>query len=207
MKKFLVLLTLFAVTTCSFAQVAFGVKGGYKTSLGMDENWDAVQSLGESFNKDVSQGFNVGLMSRFGYRVYAQIEALYSYQSTTYSDGVSAPETLIEHGIEVPVMFGAKLIETRLFNLRLMAGPTFCFNLGEDGQFVGSWSADRRTVAFGLDCGLGVDIWVFAIDFRYKLVQPTYKYHLNDITLNTSPVNAFEVSLGIKFFDHTNRRR
>ena len=150
-------------------------------------------------------------MSRFGYRVYAQIEALYSYQKTAYNalDGgnVIAGDTFEEHSLEVPVMFGAKLVETRNFNLRLMVGPTFCFNLGDTPADFASWDFNKRTVSFGLDCGIGVDIWVFAIDLRYKLLQQSYDYTFNSQALNTSPINAFEVSLGWKFFDTTKGRR
>lgn len=207
MKKFCLTAVLLLSAITAFSQVSLGIKAGYKTSLGLDQNWDAVQSLGESFHKDVSQGFNVGLMSRFGYRVYGQLEVLYSYQNTAYSDGIRNPETIAEHSIEVPVMFGAKLVETRHFNLRLMLGPTFCFNLGDTQLDYASWDVNKRTVSFGLDCGIGMDIWVFAIDFRYKLLQQSYDYSINSVSLNTSPINAFEISLGWKFFDTTKTRR
>ncbi|MBO8446272.1 MAG: outer membrane beta-barrel protein [Bacteroidetes bacterium] len=211
MKKLILAAAFMMVSVAGFAQASLGIKAGYKTSLGLDQNWQSVQGLGESFRKDVSQGFNVGLMSRFGYRVYAQIEALYSYQKTAYNalDGgnVIAGETFEEHSLEVPVMFGAKLVETRNFNLRLMVGPTFCFNLGDTPADFASWDFNKRTVSFGLDCGIGVDIWVFAIDLRYKLLQQSYDYTFNSQALNTSPINAFEVSLGWKFFDTTKGRR
>ena len=56
------------------------------------------------------------------------------------------------------------------------------------------------------DCGIGMDVWVFSIDARYRLVQPGYAYSIDEMKLNTSPINSFEVSLGWKFFDKTKRK-
>ena len=89
-----------------------------------------------------------------------------------------------------------------------MVGPTFNFNLNEEGAIVSETvDAEPRICAVGLDCGIGMDVWVFSIDARYRLVQPSYEYSYENVELNSSPINSFEVSLGWKFFDKTNKKK
>ena len=70
MKKFFVFIMFLSITTVSFAQFTIGIKSGYNTSLGFDMNWNFDSQRG-SISKDLSNGFNIGLMTRFGGRVYA----------------------------------------------------------------------------------------------------------------------------------------
>lgn len=209
MKKLVLAVLMLTIASASaFSQAAFGIKGGYKTSLGLDETWSSINFENANIKKDISRGFNAGLFARFGYRVYGQLEVLYSYQKYDYTsieDNASTTSTFLEHGLEVPVLFGAKLVSTRNFNLRLMVGPTFVFNLTDQSKlpYAEGIQTTKNVVAFGLDCGLGIDVWIFTLDLRYKLVQQSYDYSFESIAINTNPNNAFEVSLGIKFFDYT----
>jgi hypothetical protein len=158
-------------------------------------------------------GFDVGVMLRFGYRFYGQIEANYNFVSSLNSigqmvednwNGVPTQQYLTQQSINIPVMAGVKLFENKNFNLRLMVGPTFNFNIGQNGAIQAEGvDSELKTCSFGLDCGLGVDIWVFALDLRYRLVQPGYAYKVDEMVLNTNPLNSFEISLGWKIFDKT----
>lgn len=212
MKKLFVIASLVFVSVAASAQVAFGIKAGFVTSLGFEEDWSAINMDNLKMRTDQAYGFDAGLMLRLGYRFYGQIEANYHFVSSLNQIGTNIGNTFIggekkkveEHAINVPVMAGVKIVETRNFNLRLMAGPTFNFNIENSGNELPlGVNADKRVCSFGLDCGIGIDVWVFAIDARYRLVQPGYAYKVNDMVLNTSPINSFEVSLGWKFFDTT----
>jgi hypothetical protein len=217
MKK-LVAIVLFSIFALSAsAQVAFGIKAGFVTSLGFEEDWSAINIENLKMKTDQSYGFDVGLMLRAGYRFYAQVEANYHFVSSLASIGQDIdnvwdenyqPQQITQHSIHIPVLAGVKLVETENFNLRLMVGPTFNFNLNEEGAIVSETvDAEPRICAVGLDCGIGMDVWVFSIDARYRLVQPSYEYSYENVELNSSPINSFEVSLGWKFFDKTNKKK
>lgn len=217
MKK-LVAIILFSIFALSAsAQVAFGIKAGFVTSLGFEEDWSAINVENLKMKTDQSYGFDVGLMLRAGYRFYAQIETNYHFVSSLTTigqeidnswNGNYKSQEIEQHSIHIPILAGFKIVETKNFNLRVMVGPTFNFNLNKDGDFiVETVDSDPRICAVGLDCGLGIDVWVFTLDARYRLVQPSYEYKVENMVLNSSPINSFEVSLGWKFFDKTNKKK
>ena len=215
MKKYFVIAAMALVSLSASAQVAFGIKAGFVTSLGFEQNWSAINFDNLKIKTEQAYGFDAGLMLRVGYRFYGQLEANYHFVSSLNSIGQSVEDTwngvpteqqLTEQSINIPVMAGVKLVETKNFNLRLMVGPTFNFNIGKNGAIKASGvDSELKTCSFGLDCGIGMDIWVFSLDARYRLVQPGYAYKVEDMVLNTSPINSFEVSLGWKIFDKTKR--
>ena len=213
MKKYFIIAALALVSLSASAQVAFGIKAGFVSSLGFDESWDYHPEL-LTIKADQAYGFDAGIMLRAGYRFYGQVEINYHFLSSLNQIGSNIndkfygreSQQLTEQSINIPVMAGVKLVETKNFNLRLMVGPTFNFNIGKDGALATKGvDSDLNICSFGLDCGLGIDVWVFSIDARYRLVQPGYTYKINEVALNTSPINSFEVSLGWKIFDYTKR--
>lgn len=213
MKKYFIIAALALVSLSASAQVAFGIKAGFVSSLGFDQNW-TFNAENLKIKTDQAYGFDAGLMLRAGYRFYGQVELNYHFVSSLNEIGQMVEDTfngkksqsITEQSINIPVMAGVKLVDTKNFNLRLMVGPTFNFNIGKDGALsMDGVDSKLNICSFGLDCGIGMDIWVFSLDARYRLVQPGYTYKINEITMNTNPVNSFEVSLGWKIFDYTKR--
>lgn len=213
MKKYFIIATLALVSLSASAQVAFGIKAGFVSSLGFDQNW-TFNAENLKIKTDQAYGFDAGLMLRAGYRFYGQVELNYHFVSSLNEIGQMVEDTfngkksqsITEQSINIPVMAGVKLVDTKNFNLRLMVGPTFNFNIGKDGALsMDGVDSKLNICSFGLDCGIGMDIWVFSLDARYRLVQPGYTYKINEVTMNTNPVNSFEVSLGWKIFDYTKR--
>lgn len=213
MKKYFIIAALALVSLSASAQVAFGIKAGFVSSLGFDQNW-TFNAENLKIKTDQAYGFDAGLMLRAGYRFYGQLELNYHFVSSLNEIGQMVEDTfngkksqtITEQSINIPVMAGVKLVDTKNFNLRLMVGPTFNFNIGKDGALsMDGVDSKLNICSFGLDCGIGMDIWVFSLDARYRLVQPGYTYKINEVTMNTNPVNSFEVSLGWKIFDYTKR--
>lgn len=213
MKKYFIIAALALVSLSASAQVAFGIKAGFVSSLGFDQNW-IFNAENLKIKTDQAYGFDAGLMLRAGYRFYGQVELNYHFVSSLNEIGQMVEDTfnskksqsITEQSINIPVMAGVKLVDTKNFNLRLMVGPTFNFNIGKDGALsMDGVDSKLNICSFGLDCGIGMDIWVFSLDARYRLVQPGYTYKINEITMSTNPVNSFEVSLGWKIFDYTKR--
>ncbi len=205
-RRFFITLTVVLCAATSFAQITLGIKAGYNTSLGFDENW-TYNAQNVSFANDWANGFNVGLMSRFGNRYYGQLEVLYNRNYTSYKLNDVADKKIVLQSIDIPLLFGVKIIDKRLFNWRVMAGPNFSFDVNSRIDLPEqNWlSYTTRKVLIGLDCGTGFDIWHFAIDVRYKLIQNRHAYQYRqgseNVTINKKPMNNFEVSLAWKFLD------
>ena len=71
MKKSILLLSLLFCTLAASAQVAFGIKAGFVSSLGFDESWDYHPEL-LTIKADQAYGFDAGIMLRAGYLFYGQ---------------------------------------------------------------------------------------------------------------------------------------
>lgn len=78
-RKTLILISFLMCGMMANAQYAVGVKGGFNTSLGFNEQWNFGKT---SVVEDATKGFNVGLMLRFGHRLFAEVEALYARENT-----------------------------------------------------------------------------------------------------------------------------
>ena len=217
MKKFISIVTLSLLSVAAVAQYSFGVKAGFNTTLGFNREWK-YDNQSFKINDTETYGFNVGLTARFGYRAFAQIEAVYHFETTLKNIGKALSfqpaEQVQAHWINVPVMFGIRIIQSRNFNWYLLAGPSFNFQLSnkvatykdESGNVL---TAEPKPVTFGLDCGTGFDISIVTIELRYKLMQNSSIYKNGEVRINTNvntnPDHAFEVALAFRFLDKTKR--
>lgn len=202
MKKRATLLLLpLLVAVSASAQFTFGIKGGYNLSLGFDENWN-FNSHTIATTCGTGNGYKLGIMTRAGGRAYMQIEALFAQKYATYIvDGQSA--RLKHQTIDMPILAGFKLIDKYSFKWRIMAGPSFSFNAGSKYNLTTERvDIGLRDYEVGMDIGTGLDIGMVTIDLRYQLIQNSLRFKVGDKKLNKNPVNAFELSLGVKLFDY-----
>jgi hypothetical protein len=112
--------------------------------------------------------------------------------------------------LDVPLLLGYKLVDLKLMNLRVFAGPKLRFNAGSSLDYNvitagGSVTADQlksdiKAAQLGLEAGVGVDVLMFTLDARYNLIGDMYHTKLNDLTIDKIPANTFVISLGWKFF-------
>jgi hypothetical protein len=181
-----------------------GVKGGYSTTL------EQSQSYKEIFNvkNNLSNGFHLGLFMRMGRTWYLQPEALFNYYN--YNSSLNYENSNILQNkkyqintVDVPVLLGVHLANTKMFKMRLMAGPKFSFNVGstlaDSFGDVESLTQTLRETRLGLDCGVGFDIWRITLDVRYNLVQDIYKYQNSEgTTLNNKPLHSLQASIGYR---------
>ncbi|MGM9806078.1 MAG: outer membrane beta-barrel protein [Candidatus Aphodosoma sp.] len=202
---------VFAVSALEAQMFSMGVKVGYNVALergqifksGVDQMFDVKGNL--------QNGFNVGLYSRIGHRLYAQPEVVYKF--FTYKadmqnkSGENVRHTYNVSTVDVPVMVGFCLIDD-FVKLRVMVGPRFSFNAGSTKASM--WNHFNETIRdtrVGLDCGLGLDVWRVNLDIRYVLISDLYKCHdLDGNVLRGNPLNTFELSLGFTLFGRNSKR-
>ena len=205
------------------AQFNFGIKGGYNSSLSLD-NISSVQSGTYNFKTaaaEVANGFHGGVFARVGIKkLYIQPEVLYALQKKTFNlnlSSLSNPSSLAKidnyvtfSTIDVPILVGYKIVDLKLINLRVFAGPKFRLNTGSklsynnltantttlNDELLNSIGAELKNSAVGMEAGAGIDVAMFTLDARLNLINDLYTAKWQSKPdLNSN----FVISLGWKF--------
>ena len=221
MKKFIIAAILLLSVSFTYAQLNFGIKAGYNSSLGMN-NLGSVTNGTYNLNSvksELSNGFQAGVFARMGFgKIYFQPELLYAMGKKDYNMSVKdANNTIIGtfdknvnvSTVDVPLLLGYKLLDLKVVNLRVFAGPKLRFNTGSTLDFnnvtgggfnVNDLQKDIKAAQLGLEAGVGVDVLMFTLDARYQIINDMYQTKLSSVTIDNIPANTFVISLGWKFF-------
>ncbi|MEI6754567.1 MAG: porin family protein [Paludibacter sp.] len=218
---------LLSLSFSSQAQFHLGVMAGYNSSLSLSNIGDVANGTYNSTNvsNELWNDFHAGVFARIplGKMIYLQPEVLYSIQKKNFTLGI--PD-LLSGGksitvdrfanfstVDVPILVGAKLLDLKIVNLRAFAGPMLRFDAGSKLSYENLTSGatidknqllnEVQKANLGFEAGLGVDVLMFALDFRYNLIADMYKNPLSTLTpssLSSIPANTFVISLGWKLF-------
>ncbi len=223
MKRISLLAVLLLSVSIAFAQLNFGIKAGYNSSLGLD-NISSVTTGDYNLNSvkaELSNGFHAGLFARINLKkVYIQPELLYAmgkkdytltYNDLSNSSNLTYDKFVTISTVDVPVLLGYKLLDLKMLNLRVFAGPKLRFNAGSSLEFDnlvnngGSITKDDlvrdiKAAQLGLEAGAGIDFLMFTLDARYNVIADMYQTKLNDLSIDNIPANTFVISLGWKLF-------
>jgi len=140
-----------------------------------------------SFTNEFVPGVDLGLFFRFNIaRFYIQPEISYVIRNNNmYWDW--CPDCFTEkvqtNHIAVPLLVGFRIVDFRLFKLRIFAGPECNFGLMKHVS---------NRFQLGLQAGLGFDFWRFTIDAGYSFLSTT-----NAIIWHN---NILKVGVGFKCF-------
>jgi hypothetical protein len=204
MKKFILLIAIFFFSAgVTFGQFSFGLKVGYNASK-LHTGLDSIKS---SFNS----GFHFGAFFRFGKKVYIQPEAYYTLQGGIFENNVTNTynnwkQKVTVGTLDIPVLVGFKVINLKVINWRIMAGPMASFVVNskiKDVSLVGPIkNSDISKVNWYVQAGTGFDVLFLTLDVRYQIglnqmiksAQGTtgQPYNLNATN------NMWVVSLGFK---------
>ena len=193
MKKLIILTLILLGSLQNYGQFTFGPKIGYNTSK-LSTDFDSIK-------ESVKHNFQIGAFARFGKKLYLQPEFFYATSGGTLKrEGTTLQEEIKLQNICVPVLVGYKLINAKVINLRVLAGPTANFIIGknlEADDLVEDplQDSDLKNTAWGLDLGAGVDVFFLTLDIRYEIgLNNIYN---GDIDASMKS-NLFIVSLGFK---------
>jgi len=205
MKKLIIILLflvpgLFHAETM-FGQLNLGIKVGYNASK-LSTNLDTVKT-------NFKSGFQIGAFVRIGKKLYLQPELYYTTQGGVFTSNTlnNWKQTIKIGSLDVPVLVGYKLIDTKLVNLRILAGPTASFvvnkSIAEGGTSTGPiTNGDLKSVNWSIQAGAGVDIWQLTFDIRYQIGLNQLVKDVTDISNQTwkfdSKNNVWVISLGYK---------
>ena len=218
MKKVIFAAVLLLTVSFVSAQVNFGIKAGFNSSLNLD-NIPSVRS-GEydltNVKSELNNGFHLGAFGRLFFdKVYIQPELLYSMQKKDYeftiqdasSQDIDVEKYVTFSTVDIPLLIGYKLLDLKAANLRVFAGPKFRLNAGSQVSFknltnndpvdVNALKGEFKDSQVGLEAGAGVDILMFSLDARMNLINS-----LHTASWETKPnLNSnFVISLAWKIF-------
>ena len=222
MKKLIIAAVLLLSVSATYAQLNFGIKAGYNSSLTFN-NISSVTNGTYNLNSvqnELWNDFNAGLFARiyFGKTIYLEPELLYNIQKRNYNltfqdvTNNNASVTLNKianiNAVDVPILLGVKLLDLKVVNVRAFAGPDFKFNAGSTLNFqnttgtfdINKLQSDIKAATVGLQIGAGVDVLMFALDVHYNLISNMYDTKLSSTTLTNLPSSTFVISLGWKIF-------
>jgi len=220
MKKLFIAAVLLLSVSFVSAQLNFGIKAGYNSSLGIND-LGSITSGSYNFNSakaELSNGFQAGIFLRMGSKVYIQPELLYTMGKKDYNMSVKDNQNTVigtfnknvkVSTVDVPLLLGYKVLDLKVANLRVFAGPKLRFNSGSTLEFnnvtgggfnVNDLQKDVKAAQLGLEAGFGVDILMLTLDFRYQVINDMYQTKIQDVTIDKIPANTFVISLGWKIF-------
>lgn len=215
-------LFLFFVMIAS-AQFNLGLKAGYNSSLSLNN----LNSLSEgSYNlgnvkAEMWNNFQAGAFARvFIKKFYIQPEVLYSIQKKEFDIknviiGDADPKDVNTYmdisSVQVPVYLGLKLLDLKVANLRVFAGPKFIMNSGSKLEYnnltseevsASDLAQDFKDSQIDLEAGVGVDVLMFALDAKLNVMQDVAGKisSVNDLANVPMPTSTFVISLSWKLF-------
>jgi hypothetical protein len=197
-----ILLPVFFCAENAVAQFHLGVKAGYNASK-LSSDMDTVSS-------NFKSGFQIGAFARLGKKFYLQPEVYYTTQGGVFTSNTRNWTQNIKIGsLDVPVLIGVKLIDARLVNVRILAGPAASFTVNksieQDPDNPGPITPDDlQKVNWSIQAGAGIDVWAFTFDVRYQvglsqLVKSIEDpLHAGEVWQFNSKNNVWVLSLGFK---------
>jgi hypothetical protein len=195
MKKVLIALLIIVTGVSAGAQIPYfsiGPKAG--------ANFSKFTSDQDQIKEEMKSSLHFGAFVRLGNKIYVQPELLFMNRKGEMSSSMFSGSSKSIHlkTLDVPVLLGAKLIDAKAMNIRLMAGPVASFALNKDIT-TENWdetftSDDIKNASWGVQAGAGVDLLMFTFDLRYEFGVSDFSKD-EGFTLKN---NMFVVSLGWK---------
>ena len=227
---------LLIMSSAAFAGDGFGIaigpKVGYQTAKLSYAKADIKADFSDHFTAGLFGCVNIG-------RFYVQPEVLYFKTSNIFDASVTGVEsenmfnlptganlniTLNSANLQVPVLFGFKVIDLGVVSLRAQAGPTANFVLNSQTLYDQTYTLngeshdientttdenfDPKSIAWGVQAGVGVDLLNFiTLDVNYNFGLSKMFQTLDNTTLGNTfdfsnlddtKQNLFMVTLGIK---------
>ncbi|MGG5507304.1 MULTISPECIES: porin family protein [unclassified Myroides] len=183
---FSIILTTFAFN--SYAQSPINV--GIKTGL----NFTDFSSNPKEYSTKNSSGFGVGAMARINLnRSYIQADVMYTEKSVKFESPLGSDKTTMKN-IEIPVVYGYKLLKSPLYNVRVFGGGVYSVvlnNLSKSSVDNAFNEFDKSNIGYRV--GAGVDVLKFTFDVSYD-------GGLSNVSKDfSSKPNTWFIAVGYKF--------
>jgi len=207
MKRITSFLAILFISGTIFGQFDFGPQIGYTASNLVFDRSEIENSL--------KSNLLLGVFFRFGKKVYFQPEVNWLTQGSlikypSLSDPTPVEQKITLNTIQIPLSVGWKFVNFKAVNIRIMGGFTANYIMntvidtknGDPGDYL--TPDDFSNMQWQWQLGLGVDIWMFAIDVKYfgginTIMEKDIQVDKENYSVS-SKSNLFEVTLGWKIF-------
>lgn len=167
--------------TFSQSPIHIGVKAG--------ANFTDISTSLSDYSTKSATGFIGGATVRLDIKkAYLQADLMYAEKNTKFESTSLGGDNTKWKNLEVPLVFGYKLIDLSVFNLRAYAGGVYTKIITDKistDQISGVFD-DFDKNNLGYRVGLGVDVLKFSLDVSYdsgfKNISNNYKTKPNSIT-------------------------
>ncbi|OQX81618.1 MAG: hypothetical protein B6D61_00470 [Bacteroidetes bacterium 4484_249] len=215
MKKIVLITAIVLISSYSFGQLGFGIKGAF--------TMNTLSTDLSDYEKAAKTGFQAGAFVRIGKKLHLQPEAYFAVRSgeltakivgldpNDLQNSVEVKQGMTLSTIDIPILIGYKIFDPPTLNVRLQAGPVISmvvnkkFDLTLDGvdapeEVTNTLEDDFKNANWGLQFGAGVDFLFLTVDVRYELgLSDLYeKSEANPIDFGGIKNNIFFVSVGWK---------
>ena len=205
-KSIFILVFALIISNLIYAQlpVSAGLKLGFNTSKMPTEitNISDIKDQGRN-------GFLFGAFIRINLtKFYIQPEVYYTKKGGNFqysSSGNIFTQQSSFTTVDIPLLVGVKLLDLKVANFRLMAGPVASFitdrNVSIQTNGINITSVPSPTLKFknsiwGFQAGAGIDVLKFSLDVRYEWGIN----NISDFADMTARTKILHVGLGMKLF-------
>lgn len=235
-KTFLLIAALLMMGSAAFAgggfDIAIGPKVGYQTTKLSYDKADIKSGFANHFTAGLFGRVTIGRVYVQPEVLYFKTSNIFDGHVTGVESenlfnlptGANVNLTLNQMNLQVPILLGVNIIDLDLITLRAQVGPTANFVLKSqtlfdktytlDGQqaelnnVTSDENFDTKAISWGLQAGLGLDVWRVTLDVNYNFGLSKMFKNLNDTPLgetfdfgnvDNTKQNIFMVTVGFKF--------
>jgi len=201
MKKLLIFCFLFISAFIAESQnVDIRIFGGFSlTQTSNDQNNTEIDSVDYTTSYSGRPGFEVGLATTIGYRLFFQPGIKFSQISAevineSNIDYIKYEDLTTINVVAVSLKVGFRLINQDtedILNLRVFTGlnglHVFAVNHSEKSNKIDDLNKDDfQDFVFNAELGAGIDLWIFFMDLGYRMgLTPIFKESAIDVKANS----------------------
>ena len=172
MKRIIILAVFCIFAFNSSAQLIFdlGLKGGV--------NFSKISLDIEDYNENAITKMHFGAFGRVGVnKVFVQPEVYFTKKGGEFSSNpLDFAGEFDYSAVDVPLLFGVRLLDAKVLELHLLAGPVFGFvtdkSLSGDHEFNQEYFNDHYV---GLQYGAGIDVLFLTLDLKMEHGNTIYE--------------------------------
>lgn len=234
-KTFLLIAALLMMGSAAFAgggfDLAIGPKVGFQTAKLSYDKADIKSGFANHFTAGIFGRVTIGRLYVQPEVLYFKTTNIFDGHVTgvpsdnlfNLPTGANVNLTLNQMNLQVPVLIGVKILDLELIALRAQVGPTANFVLKSQTLFDKTYTIDgqnaelentttdehfdAKAISWGLQAGLGIDLWRLTLDVNYNFGLSKVFKNLNDTVLgetfdfsnvDNTKQNLFMVTVGFK---------
>ena len=167
MKKAILISAMLFMAVLAFGQFTLGPKVGFTMSK--------LKTNFEDVTEEVKSGFQFGAFVRIGEKIYVQPEVMFVTKGGIIKEESMNTKTKVNlSSIQVPLLVGYRILNLKVVNLRIHAGPAISFVTKKEITITTTSGEEAfddshiKDAIWSMQLGAGIDVLMFTLDVRYE---------------------------------------